>query len=174
MPTCETPIPNMFMSGDWVISHHGSFSQGEDHFMTKPFFSQLLSLSSVRLSIVYEAFFCYIIVFVVGSFVDCIYVTVTSHPSRGVCKAKHPRGSRVVYPLVSLEVATPLFFCIRSKSAVRKKVRKRCRSPPHKWFLIGCTSRFMRVAENLLAPRAWCKRCLFLVVENPTCSVPAL
>ena len=30
MPTCETPIPNMFMSGDWVISDHGSFSQGED------------------------------------------------------------------------------------------------------------------------------------------------
>ena len=124
MPTCETPIPNMFMSGDWVISHHGSFSQGEDHFMTKPFFSQLLSLSSVRLSIVYEAFFCYIIVFVVGSFVDCIYVTVTSHPSRGVCKAKHPRGSRVVYPLVSLEVSTPLFFVfVRNRLFARKYVK---------------------------------------------------
>ena len=28
MPTCETPIPNMFMSGDWIVNDHGSFSQG--------------------------------------------------------------------------------------------------------------------------------------------------
>lgn len=31
MPTCETPIPNMFMSGDWVVNEHGSFSQGKTH-----------------------------------------------------------------------------------------------------------------------------------------------
>lgn len=29
MPTCETPIPNMFMSGDWIVNEHGSFSQGK-------------------------------------------------------------------------------------------------------------------------------------------------
>lgn len=29
MPTCATPIPNMFMSGDWVVNDHGSFSQGK-------------------------------------------------------------------------------------------------------------------------------------------------
>lgn len=30
MPTCATPIPNMFMSGDWIANDHGSFSQGEE------------------------------------------------------------------------------------------------------------------------------------------------
>jgi len=29
MPTCATPIPNMFMSGDWIVNDHGSFSQGK-------------------------------------------------------------------------------------------------------------------------------------------------
>ncbi|CAM9420924.1 unnamed protein product [Scytosiphon promiscuus] len=33
MPTCQTPIPNMFMSGDWIVSEHGSFSQ-EKAFVT--------------------------------------------------------------------------------------------------------------------------------------------
>ena len=29
MPTLETPIPNLFMSGDWIVNDHGSFSQGK-------------------------------------------------------------------------------------------------------------------------------------------------
>eukprot|EP00903_Cladosiphon_okamuranus_P014042 g13058.t2 len=33
MPTCATPIPNMFMSGDWIVNDHGSFSQ-EKAFVT--------------------------------------------------------------------------------------------------------------------------------------------
>lgn len=33
MPKCETPIPNMFMCGDWIVNDHGSFSQ-EKAFVT--------------------------------------------------------------------------------------------------------------------------------------------
>ena len=29
---------------------------------------------------------------------------------------------------------------------------------PHKWFLVGCSSPFMRLAEHLAALHAWCKR----------------
>ena len=38
-------------------------------------------------------------------------------------------------------------------------------------FLEGCSSPFMRLAEHLTALRAWCKQCLPLVGENPTCSM---
>ena len=41
-----------------------------------------------------------------------------------------------------------------------KKVRTRCRNPPHDRFLGGCSSPFMRLAERLTALRAWCKQCL--------------
>ena len=45
----------------------------------------------------------------------------------------------------------------RKKEAIRccrplcKKVRKRCPSSPHMWFLVGCISPFMRLAGNLTA-----------------------
>ena len=47
-------------------------------------------------------------------------------------------------------------------------------SPPHKRFLLGCSSPFMRLAELLTALRAWLQNNVCLVGENPTCSVPAL
>ena len=34
------------------------------------------------------------------------------------------------------------------------------KSPPHKRFLVGCRSPFMRLDEDLTALRAWCKQCL--------------
>ena len=74
---------------------------------------------------------------------------------------RHPRGGYIVFPLLSLEVATP-----ESKSghatlsSVCRKVRARCQDPPHKRFLVGCCSPFMRLAEHLTALRAWCRRCL--------------
>ena len=46
-------------------------------------------------------------------------------------------------------------------------------NPPHKRFLAGCSSPFMRLAEHLTAPRARGNN-LYLVGENPMCSVPAL
>ena len=46
-------------------------------------------------------------------------------------------------------------------------------SPLQKWFLVGCSSPFMRLAQQLTAHRAWCKQCLPCVGGNPTCSVPA-
>ena len=66
---------------------------------------------------------------------------------------RHSRGSYIVLPLLSLEVVIPEI----------KLTRWRCHplaSPPHKRFLIGCSSPFMRLAEHLTAPRAWCKQCL--------------
>ena len=39
---------------------------------------------------------------------------------------------------------------------IHKKVRTRCRSPPQNWFLVGCSSPFVRLAEHLTALRAWC------------------
>ena len=35
------------------------------------------------------------------------------------------------------------------------KVRTRCRSPPHNWFLAGCSPPLMRLAEHLAALGAW-------------------
>ena len=43
---------------------------------------------------------------------------------------------------------------------VCKKVRARRGSPPHKWFIVECSSPFMRLAEHITANRAWCRRCL--------------
>ena len=33
-------------------------------------------------------------------------------------------------------------------------------SPPHKWFLVGCSSPVKRLAKHLTTPCAWCKQCL--------------
>ena len=68
-----------------------------------------------------------------------------------------------------------------------KKVRARCGSPPHKWFLLGCSSTFMRPAHlscdqlTFHATRRTPHNAsrlmhvvICLVVENSICSVPAL
>ena len=58
---------------------------------------------------------------------------------------------------------------------VSKKVRTRCRSPPCKRFLVGCSSTFMRLAEHLTALASRVAQVnVCLVGENTTCSVPAL
>ena len=44
-------------------------------------------------------------------------------------------------------------FIRRSRPCVQK-------SPPHKRFLVGCSSPFMRLAEHLTVLRAWCQRYL--------------
>ena len=33
-------------------------------------------------------------------------------------------------------------------------------NPPHKRYLVGCGSPFLRLAQNLSALRGWCKQCL--------------
>ena len=43
----------------------------------------------------------------------------------------------------------------RIPSPIRKKTRTRWGSPPDKWFSVGCSSPFMRLAEHLTALRAW-------------------
>ena len=42
--------------------------------------------------------------------------------------------------------------------SLRKKVRTRCRSAPHKRSLAECSSPFMRPAERVTVLRAWCKQ----------------
>ena len=85
---------------------------------------------------------------------------------------RHPRGSYIVSPLLSLEVSTPRKLKLfRNRHPTCMNVRTRCGSPPHKWFLVGCSSPFMRLAEHLMAIGA---RNVYLVGENPTCFVPAL
>ena len=44
-------------------------------------------------------------------------------------------------------------------------------SPPHRRFLVECSSRFIRLAEHLTALHVWCN--LYLVGKHPTCPVPA-
>ena len=56
----------------------------------------------------------------------------------------------VVYPLLSLEVATPENTPIHS--ALPSTLQE---SLPHERFLGGCGSIFMRLAEHLTALRAW-------------------
>ena len=46
-------------------------------------------------------------------------------------------------------------------------------SPPHKRFLVGCSSPFTRLAGRFMALHAWCKQCL-PVRWNPTCPASAL
>ena len=50
----------------------------------------------------------------------------------------------------------------------------RAYDPPHKSFLVGCISPFMRLAEYTSRRFAIGARDVGLVGENPTCSVPAL
>ena len=48
-------------------------------------------------------------------------------------------------------------------------------SPPHKRFLVGCSSPFIRLAEHLSFRFALgASNDCYLIGENPTCSVPAL
>ena len=70
----------------------------------------------------------------------------------------------MVIPLLSLEVATPDIKLTRRGSHPYA-------SPPHKRFLVGCSSPLMRLAGHLTALWAWYEQ---LVGENPACSVPAL
>ena len=54
-----------------------------------------------------------------------------------VCMVRHPRGSYIVSPLLSLEIATPENKEMYSKvSSVCKKVCTRCGFPPLKWLLV--------------------------------------
>lgn len=46
MPTCATPIPNMFMSGDWIVNDHGSFSQGKGSSLMMAMMMLLLSFAA--------------------------------------------------------------------------------------------------------------------------------
>ena len=76
------------------------------------------------------------------------------------CMVRHPRGSYGVHT----------YCCLRKWPQRKKKVIRRChpyatkyirsrrQSPPHKRFLVGCSSRFMRLAEYLTALRVWCKQ----------------
>ena len=58
-----------------------------------------------------------------------------------------PRYGLRLLPLIYRN--TPLPTSLHSMlSSIRKKVRTRCRSPPHKWLFAGCSSSFMRLAEN--------------------------
>ena len=36
-------------------------------------------------------------------------------------------------------------------------ISTRCRTPPHKWFIVGRSSPFIRHAEHLTSIRAWCQ-----------------
>ena len=55
---------------------------------------------------------------------------------------------------MSLEVAKP-----ENKSIPPKLLS--FASPPHKRFFAGCSTSFVRLAQQLTAFRAWCKQCLF-------------
>ena len=81
---------------------------------------------------------------------------------------RHPRGSCIVHSVLLLEVATPENKSVHSTLSF--KIQKVL---PHRWFLLGCSSPFLRLAQHLTALRAWCKK-FFLVNESPMCSVPAL
>ena len=54
-----------------------------------------------------------------------------------------------------------------------KRVRTRCRSPPHKWLLRGCSSPSMELAKHLKALRVLGACGVFLAGEKPTCLNPA-
>ena len=76
----------------------------------------------------------------------------------GKASTRHLRAA--VSPLLSLEVAAPENKEHGNCHPIRKKVRTRWRSPPHKQFLQGFSSPFVQLAEHLTALRAWCKQCL--------------
>ena len=68
---------------------------------------------------------------------------------------RHPRGSYIVTPLLSLEVSTPENKSIHwTLSSIRKE------SPPHKRFVVGCSSPFVRLARQLTALCSSCKQCV--------------
>ena len=50
---------------------------------------------------------------------------------------------------------------VRKSASISKKVRTRCGSPPHKWFLVACSSPIMRLAEHFYRVLyAWRTRCV--------------
>ena len=64
-----------------------------------------------------------------------------------------PRDRRYYYP----PLPQSLFeACYR----ICQKVRARRGCPAHKFFLVGCSAPFVRLAEHLTKLRAWCTRCL--------------
>ena len=71
--------------------------------------------------------------------------------SRSVYMARHPRGSYILYPFLSLEVVTA------ENKSIQWTLSCICRK-------IECSSPFMRLAQHLTALRAWCN--VFLVGEN--------
>ena len=83
---------------------------------------------------------------------------------------RHPRGGYIVTPLLSLEVATP-----KNKINPFDAVIHMQENPPHKRFLVGCSSSlFMRLSPNTSRRFKFGASNACLVGENPTRSVPAL
>ena len=81
--------------------------------------------------------------------------------SCSVYMVRHPQGSYIVYPLLPpLDVAIPEKKLLSKLLSTCKKVRTRCRRPPHTWSLAGCSPPFVRLAEHLTVLRAWCTGCL--------------
>ena len=64
--------------------------------------------------------------------------------SRRVHTVRHPRGSCIVSPLLSLEVATPQ----NKSTTVIHAVIHTQENPPQTRFLVGCSSPFMRLAKT--------------------------
>ena len=75
---------------------------------------------------------------------------------RGTYLSSPPRGSYIVYPLLSLELGTPENKSIRWTPSSSKWDA----SLLQKRFLVGCSSLFVQLAQHLTEIRAWCKQCL--------------
>ena len=100
----------------------------------------------------------------------CTRVTIAP---RSVCMGRHPSGSYIVNPAIAVFGSVYTGKQINSSDAVSRVIHMQ-ESPPHKRFLVGCSSPFMRLAQHLTALRALGASDVCLVGENPTCSVPAL
>ena len=80
--------------------------------------------------------------------------------SRSVNKVRHPRGGYIVINThcCLLSGHTRKQIISLTLSFITKKIGTTCRSLSYERFLEGCSSPFMRLAGNLTAIRAWCKR----------------
>ena len=114
----------------------------------------------------------------------CVYIVRGGQPcvrargmvvSRSVEMIMHPRGSCIVYSLLCLDTVThhKTNEVIQSYHPCASKYAEGAEVRLANGFLVGCSPRFMRLAERLVALRARCKTCLFGRFKNPTCSVPA-
>ena len=87
----------------------------------------------------------------------------------------HNKSTKNTPPTEDAKKKSPQYTSTNSKlSFTCKKVRTRCRCPPHMWFLAGYSSPFMRLAEHLRALRAVGARDVLLVGENPTLLRPGM